>query len=111
MGRGGSNPPSDTNRTYTSEISFYQHPSIVWFVGEGQSDALVQSGLLLLFSGIQDADEIPEALHHRSDVVFGERRRWTASAELLLGRPCFGLDSLIHWATTAGSVPASRASR
>jgi hypothetical protein len=35
---------------------------------------------------------VTEALDQRPDVVRGERRRWTAPAELLLGRPALGLD-------------------
>src|SRR6266542_3380810 len=92
MGRGGSNPPSDTNRTYTSEIRFHQHSSLARFVGEAQSEALVESGFLLRFSYLQDANEILEALDHRPDVVLGERRRWTALPELLLSRSSLSLD-------------------
>ena len=84
--------PSDTNRTYTSRIRFYQHPSLAWLVGEAQSEAVVKIGLLRWFSCLQDADEIAEALHHRPDVVLGERRRWTTSAEFHLGRPPLTLD-------------------
>jgi hypothetical protein len=87
-----SRTPSDTNRTYTSEIRFYQHSSLARLVLEGQPEVLVESGLLLRFSGLQDADEIREALDHRSDVVLGKRRRWTVSAELLLGRRFLSLD-------------------
>ena len=78
---------SDTNRTYTSEIRFYQHSSLARLICEAQSEALVEVRFLLRVSGLQDADEILEALDHRPDVVFGERGRRTAPVEFLLGRP------------------------
>ena len=92
MGRGGSNPPSDTNRTYTSEIRFYQHSSPARFVLEGQSEALVKSSLLRRLSRLQDANEIREALDDRADVVGGESGRWATSPEFFLGRPPLSLD-------------------
>jgi len=85
-------PPSDTNRTYTSEIRFYQHSSFAWLVREAQSEAVVEIGLPLRVSGSQDADEIPQVLDHRPDVVLGERGRWTTSLEFLLRAPSLGLD-------------------
>jgi len=68
-------------------------------------------GLLLRFSCLQDANEVPEALDHRPDVVLGEHRHWTALAELLLGGPAFGLDLAKLRIDDGGSVPASRAAR
>ena len=89
-GRGGSNPPSDTNRTYTSEIRFNQHSSLARLVGEGQSKALVESGLLCRISGLEN--EIPNDFDHRSEVALGERWHWATSREFILGRPPVGLD-------------------
>src|SRR5512132_2750559 len=92
MGRGGSNPPSDTNRTYTAQVRFYQHSSFARLEGKGQSQALVESSFLRRFSRLQDAHEICDALDHRADVVLGERRRRTAPTELLLGGRLLSLD-------------------
>src|SRR5215207_6831415 len=72
----GSTRASDTNRTYTSEIRFYQHSSLARLVDEAQSEALVESGPLLRVGGLQDADKIRHAFDHRPDVVLGELGRW-----------------------------------
>jgi hypothetical protein len=72
-GRGGSNPPSDTNRTFTSEIRFYQHSSRARFVLEGQSETLVESSRLRRLSCTHDANEVPEVLDHHPDVVVCEQ--------------------------------------
>jgi hypothetical protein len=87
-----SHPTSDTNRTYTSEVRLYQHSSLARLVREGQSEALVESGLLQRFCGLQGVDEMADALHQGSDVVLGEHRSRTAPSEILFGPPALRLD-------------------
>jgi len=64
---------SDTNRTYTSEIRFYQHSSLARLICEAQSEALVEVRFLLRVSGLQDADEIAAAVGPRADLDRGRR--------------------------------------
>jgi hypothetical protein len=71
--------PSDTNRTYTPEVRFYQHSSLARLVGKAEPETDIQIGLPLRVSGTQKADEILQALDHRPDVVLGERGHWTTS--------------------------------
>jgi hypothetical protein len=111
MGRGGSNPPSDTNRTYTPEVRFHQHSSLARLVRKAEPETVVEIGLPLRVSATQNADEIPQALDHRPDVVLGERGHWTTSPEFLLRVLRSVWTSVIQLVTTAASVPASSASR
>jgi len=73
-------------------MHFYLHSSLARRVRKAESETVVEIGLPLSVSGPQIADEIPQALDHRPDVVLGERGGWTTSPEFLLRAPSLGLD-------------------